>query len=101
MNCYEIKISVFIQYEESDGMYHPMDPRCDTWTVRDTINALVYAWAGDANRAYDMAICLDFDSREYDVENFEIESVELCETDDAVTEESIAVESIEEPHYYV
>ena len=99
MNCYEIKVKVFISYEESDGRYHYLDPRYKSWTVRDTINALVYAWAADADRAYDMAVCLDYDKPEYDVEDFEIESVELCETDDAVTEESIEVESIEEPHY--
>ena len=99
MNCYEIKVSVFITYEESDGRYHYLDPRCKTWSVRDTLAAVVYAWAENADRAYDMAVCLDYDSTEWDVENFEIESVELCETDDAVTEESIEIENITEPCY--
>jgi hypothetical protein len=103
MNCYEIKVKVFISYEESDGRYHYLDPRCKSWTVRDTISAVVYAWAEDEDRAYDMAISLDYEQRDfsYDVEDFEIESVELCETDDTVTEENIEVESIEEPHYNV
>lgn len=73
MNCYEIKISVFIQYEESDGMYHPMDPRCDTWTVRDVVEATATAWAESEERAKALVDTLDFDP--YDVTDYEIDAV--------------------------
>lgn len=86
MNCYEIKISVFIQYEESDGMYHPMDPRCDTWTVRDVVPATALAWAESEDRARGLVETLDFDP--CDVTDYEIDSVRLvCHEPDAEEEE--------------
>lgn len=98
MNCYEIKVKVFISYDESDGRYHYLDPRCKSWTVRDIVRALVYAWADNADRAHDMAISLDYEQMDfsYDIEDIEIESIELCETDDSVTEESVEIESMED-----
>ena len=99
MNCYEVNIDLLVVYERSDGRYPYPDPRCRTWTVRDTLGALVYIWAESADRAREMAIDMGRGQgdRPYDIYGVEVRSIKLCETDDTVTEESIEIESIEEP----
>lgn len=95
MNCYEIKIRVFIQYEESDGMYHPMDPRCDTWTVRDVVTATALAWAESEKRARNLVDTLDF--YPYDVTDYEIDAVYDLGPEPDAEEEEIEITELKTP----
>lgn len=97
MNCYRIELTVYVEYDGSDGKCHYMDPACRRWTAHTTLGAIAYAWADSEGDALALLKGVDFDPDGYNyiVTGYEATGVSVECSDDDMTEAGAELEYID------